>query len=186
MASLLFAFVAVLVVSTGGRDWLLASRLSQRLGNTTALLVAGVIASGATAALMAFAGSLIAARMPGPAQTMLVAIALVVAALELCWQVRKALPEEPTRSFVPIVIVLAARQVGDAARFLVFAFAAGGSAVLAGFGGALGGAAALAIAVLSGREIESAVSLRAIRIALAALLLAVAAWMTLDIRGVIG
>lgn len=186
MPSLMFAFAAVLLVSTGGRDWLLAARLSEKLGNIPALLIVGVIASAASAALMAFAGALIAQAMPGPAQAMLVAIALLVAAVELAWQRDARLPDEPTRSFVPVLIVLLARQVGDAARFLVFALAAGGAAVLAGAGGALGGMAAMAIAVLAGPDIAQRAPLRAIRLGIAAILAIAAIWIGLSARGIIG
>ena len=185
MSTLLFAFVAVLVVSTGGRDWQLAARLSQQLGNTTALMVAGIIASVVSAAAMAFSGSLIANLMPGQAQAMLVAIALLIAAAELAWPRKGRLPQEPTRSFLPILIVLIARQVGDAARFLVFAFAASGSVVVAGVGGALGGIAAVAMAILAGADIQARVPLRAVRIVIAVILLIGAIVIGLRVRGII-
>lgn len=185
MSTLLFAFVAVLVVSTGGREWQLAARLSQRLGNTTALMVAGIVASALSAAAMAFSGALIGKLMPGPAQMMLVAIALLIAAAELAWPRKARLPQEPTRSFVPILIVLIARQIGDAARFLVFAFAAAGSPAAAGIGGSLGGIAAIAVAISAGAEIEARLPLRKVRVIIAVLLAVVAVALGLSARGII-
>ena len=52
-----------------------------------------------------------------------------------------------------LAIVLAARQVGDAARFAVFAFAAGASLPFtAALGGAVGGGAAIALGWSLGGE----------------------------------
>ena len=55
---------------------------------------------------------------------LLVAIALAIAAFELGWEVRLKPMKEPTRSYVAIAVVLLARQISDAARFVIFAFAA--------------------------------------------------------------
>lgn len=148
-------------------------------------MVAGVIASAASAAAMAFSGLLVANLMPGPAQAMLVAIALLIAAVELAWPRKERLPQEPTRSFIPILIVLIARQVGDAARFLVFAFAAGGSAMTAGTGGALGGMAAVAVAILAGADIEARLPIRVVRLVIAVVLLIGAIVIGLWARGII-
>ena len=141
MASFLMALVAVFAVSLGGRDQLLVARLADRLGRGRGLLAVGVASSAISAFAMAFAGLAMALVLPEPAAHMLVAIALLVAAGELAWKHKAALPKEPTRSLFATFVVLLARQLGDAARFLVFAFAAGGSAWLAGGGGALGGTA---------------------------------------------
>jgi hypothetical protein len=80
--------------------------------------------------------------------------------------------------------VLLARQIGDGARFLVFAFAAGGSAWLAGAGGALGGSAALA----HGIAVSGALPrwpLRWVRVGLAALLAIAGIVVGLNARGII-
>lgn len=181
----LFAFLAVALVSTGGRDQMLVARLAERLGQGAGLLAAGVAASAASAALMAAAGLSLALVLPGAAADMLVAIALLFAAFELVRRPNPKLPEEPTRSLFATFVVLLARQVGDAARFLVFAFAAGGSAWLAGAGGALGGAAALALAWAVGPELQRA-PLRSIRLMLAACVAAAAIVTALQARGIIG
>ena len=185
MAAFLFAFAAVLAVSFGGRDQLLVARLGKRLGRGGPLLAVAALASTGSAFAMAFAGLALALALPEPAADMLVALALLVAAAELAWPRRAALPEEPTFSLFAILIVLLARQVGDAARFLVFAFAAGGSAWLAGAGGAAGGFAALAVGIAAGDELTRW-PLRPIRLALAAVLAVNAIVIGLTARGIIG
>jgi putative Ca2+/H+ antiporter (TMEM165/GDT1 family) len=185
MAAFLLALVAVFAVSLGGRDQLLVARLSERLGKGGALLAVGSLASTASALLMAAAGLAIALMLPSSAADMLVAIALLFAAVELAWQRPAKLPEEPTRSLFATLLVLLARQVGDAARFCVFAFAASGSAWLAGIGGALGGAAALALGIAAAGELERW-PLRAVRLTLAAVLLVAAIAVGLTARGIVG
>ncbi|MFA9200550.1 MAG: hypothetical protein ACEQR8_05085 [Cypionkella sp.] len=184
MAAFLLALAAVFAVSLGGRDQLLAARLAQRLGKGGGLLAVGALASTGSALAMAAAGLAMALVLPGAAADMLVAIALLVASIELAWHRRPRLPDEPTRSLFATFLVLLARQLGDAARFCVFAFAAGGSAWLAGIGGALGGTAALALAVALAGELE-AWPLRAIRLALAAVLLVAAVTVGLAARGIV-
>lgn len=185
MAAFLLALVAVFAVSLGGRDQLLVGRLAERLGKVGALLAVGFLASTASALLMAAAGLAMALVLPGAAADMLVAIALLVASAELAWQRGANLPEEPTCSLFATFIVLLARQLGDAARFCVFAFAAGGSAWLAGIGGAIGGTAAVALGIALAGELER-LPLRPIRLALAGGLLIAAITVGLTARGIIG
>lgn len=184
-AAFLLALATAFAVSLGGRDQLLVARLSEKLGKGAGLLAVGALAATASAMLMAAAGLALALVLPGPAADMLVAIGFLLAAVELAWQRSARLPEEPTRSLFAAFVVLLARQVGDAARFCVFAFAAGGSAWLAGAGGALGGTAALALGIALGGEL-SRWPLRALRLALAALLLIAALVIGLTTRGIIG
>lgn len=185
MAAFLFALAAVFAVSLGARDQLLAARLAKRLGQGWGLLVVGALASTVSALAMAAAGLALTLVLPAPAADMLVAIALLIAAVELAWRRHAALPDEPTRSLFAIFVVLLARQLGDAARFLVFAFAASGSAWLAGIGGALGGTAALALAVMASDELVLW-PLPSIRLGLAAVLGIVAVAIGLSARGLIG
>lgn len=185
MAAFLIALAAVFAVSFGGRDQLLAARLAERLGRGGPLLAVGALASTLSAFAMAVAGLALALALPEPAADMLVAIALLVAAAELAWPRRAALPDEPTRSLVAILIVLLARQIGDAARFLVFALAAGGPAWLAGAGGALGGFAALSVGAMAGADLLRW-RLRAIRIGLALALSITGVVAALSARGLIG
>jgi putative Ca2+/H+ antiporter (TMEM165/GDT1 family) len=141
----------------------------------------------ASASLMAWAGEAIAHLLPEPAQGMLVAIALLLAAAELAWPNRERLPQEPTRSFFAIFVVLLARQLGDGARFLLFALSAATvSPLLVAAGGSLGGMAAVGIGWGAGESIEKYLPLRVIRLVLAAVLLAVAAVLALNARGIVG
>lgn len=186
MPAFLLALVAVALVSVGGRDQLLVARLAQRLGRSGALLVLAGLVALATAAAMAWAGALVAARLGPNARTMLVALALLLAAAELAWQRADRAPAEPTRSLGAIGVVLLARQLGDAARLAVFAFAAAFAApVYAAAGGALGGMAALAAGWAMAGEIERW-PLARLRQGLALVVGAVAIVLGLKARGLIG
>jgi putative Ca2+/H+ antiporter (TMEM165/GDT1 family) len=184
LAAFLFAFAAVFAVSLGGRDQLLAARLAERLGRGGGLLAVGVLASTVSAFAMAVAGLALALVLPGPAADMLVAMGLLFAAVELAWPRRNTLPEEPTRSLFATFIVLLARQIGDGARFLVFAFAAGGSALLAGTGGAVGGSAAIGLGIAACGEIPNW-PLRWVRMGLSAALALAGLFIGLTVRGII-
>ncbi|ALE15678.1 putative transmembrane protein [Altererythrobacter epoxidivorans] len=177
MASFLIPMIAVFVIALGGRDQLLVARLSDRLGQSAALLGVGAVVSAISAAAMAVSGAWLAAMMPDRAQHMLVAFALAAAAIELFWPAAPADPKEPTRSLFAIGLVLLVRQFGDAARFAIFALAAASVlAPMAGLGGAIGGAAALALGWSMGSELETRLPLRTLRVVFA-IVLAIAAIM---------
>ena len=149
MSAFLFAFVAVLVTSFGGRDQLLIAGFTHRLGRHFGVLVMSYAISIATAFAMAWAGMYIAQLLPDNAKMMLVAIAMFLAAIELVWPITVRTAKEPTRSLGAIGLILIFRQWGDASRFLVFAIAAALATPLwAGAGGAFGGIAALTLAWL--------------------------------------
>lgn len=185
MAAFILAFATVFVVSLGGRDQLLVARLADRLGKSGSLLAVGILASTVSALAMAAAGVAMALVLPPSAADMLVAFGLISAAIELAWQSKSRLPEEPTLSLFATFVVLLARQLFDAARFCVFAFAAGGSAWLAGGGGALGGAAALALGIALGERMAR-LRLRAVRLTLAAAFFVIGIALALMARGIIG
>ncbi|WP_374408715.1 hypothetical protein [Pelagerythrobacter sp.] len=185
MPSLFFAFIAVLLGTIGSRDQRIVAHFSSASRRGPGVLAAAIASAALSAFAMALAGQVVSGILPGPGKTMLVAIALLFAAIELTWPARYQPPEEPTRSLAAIVIVLMARQFGDGARFLVFAIAAfGGSAVLAGIGGALGGALALAAAWAAGDDAVRRLPIRAVRLVLAAFALAMAVVAALDARGI--
>jgi MFS family permease len=186
MDSFLFALLAVVLLSLGARDQLLMARLSETRGGDGTLLITGIVVSIVSAAAMAISGAWIAALLPGPARQMLIAFALLAAAFELVWPVKMKEPKEPTRSLGAFAIVLGIAQFRDAARFAVFAFAAATlSAPLAGFGGAIGGAAALYLGWSLGNELESW-PLRPIRWVLAGLAAIAGVVMALMARGILG
>ncbi|MCP9221341.1 hypothetical protein MKP08_01070 [Erythrobacter sp. LQ02-29] len=183
MSSFLFGFAGVLLLSLGARDQVLVARLAGRTG--PAVLVAGWIAAVVSASAMAWAGAAIADRLAGPSKPMLVAFALVAAAFELAWPNREHGPKEPTHSAFAAFVVLLARQITDAGRFLVFALAAATALPwLVAAGGALGGGLALTVGHIAGANLERA-PLRAIRLVLAGLVLLSAAVIGLSARGMV-
>ncbi len=183
MDGFLLALLLVAALATGGRDQALVALWAQRLGRSAQLLVVAIACAGLSAAAMAWIGAEFAALLPRRAAQMLVAFALALAAAELALPVRPPAAQEPTRSLAAIAIVLAARQIGDGARFAVFALAAWSAWPLtAGLGGALGGAVAVALGWAVGAETLARWPLRAVRIALAAGLGVAALFIGLDAR----
>ena len=186
MTSLLFAMVASFLAATGARDQLLVARLAGALGASNGLLATALTSSAATAGIAAWFGALLARTMSESAATMFVAIALLFAAFECAWPNREKAPKEPTRSLGAIFIVLLARQLTDAPRFLVAALAVVfASWPLVGLGGAIGGGAAIAIGWGMGAALEQRLPIRALRIALAMVLLCLAVVTGLNARGII-
>lgn len=183
MDSFLLSLLLVFALALGGRDQWLVAHWADALGQSAALLAVGLASAALTAALMAWVGAGFAARLPPRAAHMLVAFALAIAAFELVWPVKSAKPREPTRSLGAFVIVLAARQVGDAARFAVFAFAAGASLPFtAALGGAFGGGAAIALGWSLGGESLAQAPLTIIRRVLAVGLIVAALLIGLNAR----
>ncbi len=183
MSAFFLAWLAVAACSIGARDQLLVARLAGQGRGPSALLTIALVAATISACIMGYAGSTLSALLPPAAKQMLIAFALIAAAVELFRPVLPSYPAEPTRSLFALSVVLVARQLGDAARFCVFAFAAAsGSAPLATLGGALGSAAALALAV-SVRDDLAAWPLVAIRRTLAAMIAIAAIYLALGARG---
>ncbi|MDJ0979817.1 MAG: hypothetical protein QNI87_14930 [Erythrobacter sp.] len=154
MDSFLFCLILVALLGLGGRDQIVIAQLSDTLAERgdplirrpVPLLILGLVCAGVTAGVMAYAGATLAQIVPSRAARMLVAFALALAAVELAWPVRARAPREPTRSLGAIGLVLLWRQLGDAARFVVFAFAVGAPYPLTALlGGALGGGATVTI-----------------------------------------
>jgi putative Ca2+/H+ antiporter (TMEM165/GDT1 family) len=167
------ALVVSLLVSLGGRDQIVIGQLSRSFDNALPLLAPAWLASIASALLAGLAGAWLAPMMPPGGKAMLVAAALALAAVELAWRSRAGAgscraPAEPTRSAIAIFAVLLAHQIGDAARFLVFALAAAqAEPALVIAGGAAGGGASLTMAWME-RGDSAAWSGRGVRIAIAA------------------
>lgn len=168
MDGFLLALLLVAALATGGRDQAMVAQWASTLGRSTQLLVLAVICAGVSAGFMAWIGAELASLLPRRAAQMLVAFALMIAAAEMALPVRLSTPKEPTRSLAALGIVLLARQIGDAARFAVFALAAWSVwPVTAGLGGALGGAVAAVFGWSAGAEALARWPLRPLRIALA-------------------
>ena len=187
MTSFLFAMVASFLAATGSRDQLLVAGLRARLGPSLPLLGVAIGCAFATAFIAAWFGGRLALDLSRDASTMFVAIAMLLAAFECAWPNRETTPVEPTRSLFAVALVLFLRQLTDASRFLVAAFAVAlASPMLAGAGGALGGAGAVAVGWALGAELSSRLPLRALRLSLAAILFLLAIWLGMTARGLIG
>jgi Ca2+/H+ antiporter, TMEM165/GDT1 family len=170
MPAFFLALLAAALLSLGGRDQLMLSRLAQvRRGGTGALVAVALLVTALSSGLMAWGGSVVATLLPGAAKSMLVAFALAAAAVELVWPRKNPVPAEPTHSLFALFVVLLARQIGDAARFGVFALAAAtGVPILSALGGWIGGAAVLLTAVLAADDLADPARLQPVRWVLAA------------------
>lgn len=183
MDGFLLSLLLVFALALGGRDQALVAQWSDTLGQSGPLLLTGVTTAVLSAAVMAWIGAEFAALLPRRAAQMLVAFALGLAAFELVWPVRLKMAREPTRSLGAIGIVLFARQLGDGARFAVFALAAWVNLPqAAALGGALGGAGAVALGWAVGAAGLARWPLRAVRLTLAAGLIVTALFTGLNAR----
>jgi len=191
MDSFLFCLILVALIALGGREQRLVAQLSDALAERSGaairrpvpLLAVAIVCAAISAAVMTYAGFTLAAITPARAAWMLVALALAFAAVELFWPVRLKAPGEPTRSLGAIGLVLLWRQVGDAARFVIFAFAVEATYPITAFvGGALGGAAAVAMGWTLGERALSKFPLRWIRLALGACMIVAAIFIGLNAR----
>jgi putative Ca2+/H+ antiporter (TMEM165/GDT1 family) len=183
MDSFLLALLLVFALALGGRDQWLVALWADALGRSGALLAIAIASACAAAGVMAWVGAEFAAMLPRRAAQMLVAFALALAAAELALPVRVKAPREPTRSLGAIGIVLFARQVGDGARFVVFALAAGATmSITAALGGALAGAAAVTLGWSIGAEGLARLPLRPLRWVVAACLIVAALFTALNAR----
>lgn len=183
MDGFLLALLLVFALALGGRDQWMVAHWADGLGQSLPLLLIGVVAAAVSAAAMAWVGAEFAGLLPRKAAQMLVAFALALAAFELAWAVKAKTPLEPTRSLGAIAIVLLARQIGDGARFVVFALAAWASLPTAtALGGALGGAAAITLGWAVGAAGLARWPLRPLRWGLAACLIVAALFVGLNAR----
>lgn len=186
MPSFFLALIAAALATLGGREAVRVARLSAALGGGGALLVAGWLACAIACMLAARLGVGVAGELVPDAKAMLVAIALLLAALELLVLRPGRAPAEPTRSFGAVLLVLGAAQLTAAAGFLVFALAgATGSAWLAAAGGALGSGGIFTAAWSMGAEWEVRMPIRLLRYGVAALLLVAALVTGLSARGLL-
>lgn len=183
MDGFLLSLLLVFVLALGGRDQALVAQWSDALGQSLPLLLTGIVCAILAAAAMAWIGAEFAALLPRKAAQMLVAAALGLAAFEMGWPGRIKPPAEPTRSIGAIAIVLLARQIGDGARFVVFALAAWASLpITTALGGALGGAAAIVLGWGLGAGRLARWPLRPVRIALGTGLMIAALFIGLNAR----
>lgn len=182
MAQFLFALLATVIVGVGARDQLLVAHLGVRQGEgpyaaRPAVLLLALVAAIGSAAAAAWAGATLAPLLVPHARTLLVALALGLAALELLFVKPGRRPQEPTASLGAFAIVLLAYQMTDAARLLAFVLTASSRAPHAAAAGAmLGCAVMVAIGWLAGPSLLSW-PLIGVRRGLGVLLGAAAIWL---------
>lgn len=173
MAGFLFALVAILATGLGARDQVLVARLAPR----PAVALVGMACAAATGLAAGWAGIRITPLLTPGARTVLVALALAIAATELFLVRPGRRPLEPTQSLGALGIVLVAEQLFDAGRLLIFAIAAASQlGPAAAGGGALGGAASILLGWLAGERLE-AIPLALLRRMFGTILLSAAAWL---------
>jgi hypothetical protein len=187
LAWFFLVLLAAAAVTLAGRVSVQVARLSAALGAGTALLVAIWLACAVACALAAWLGAGMAAQLLPEANSMLAAVALLLAGLELALLRPGVAPVEPTRSLSAISLVLSGSQLTAAASFLVFAVAAKtGEPRLAAAGGAIGSGAAFSAAWALGSEWEARRPLRWMRHGIAAAMMLTALVTGLGARGIVG
>lgn len=187
MSGFLLALLACLAVMAPGRDGVRMAQLADRLGPGAGLLLPIWLSALASNALAAWLSALLAPAMPPRVRLMFLALALVLAAVELALRRHPRAPQEPTRSTGAILLVLLASQVTDGARLLVLAVALyTAQPVAAAVGGALASGAVLTLALLAGGRWISLVPLRALSLGMAALYLVLGIYAGLSAGGLPG
>ena len=142
MSAFLFTMIAALVAGLGARDQVLVASLAVRRGAGFGLLVTALAVAVLSAGIAGWAGALVAPQMTPRARTLLVAMALGLAALELILLRPRRPAAEPTESLGALAVVLLAHEVTDAARLLVFALAAASAVPAFAIAGGIAGCAA--------------------------------------------
>lgn len=147
MSGFYLTLLAVLLSGIGARDQVTVAQMAQAQGRRPMALVVGIAVSVASAVFAAWAAGQIAPLLVPRARLVLAAMALGFAGIESLLFAPGRKPEEPTASLFALGAVLLARQVTDAARFLVFAVAVATNAPIAA---ALAGAVAGPVLIAAG------------------------------------
>jgi Ca2+/H+ antiporter, TMEM165/GDT1 family len=154
MSAFLLALLAALIAGLGARDQMVVAELAARRGTGLGLLVTAVSVALLSAGVAGWLGGQVAPQMIPRARSILVAMALGLAALELVVLRPRRQAAEPTESLGALAVVLLAHQVTDAARLLVFAIAAASAVpALAMLGGAAGCGLSMVVAVVAGGDL---------------------------------
>lgn len=185
MPAFYLTLIAVLLAGLGARDQMTVAGLALRQGKRPGLLVVAVFCACLTAAVAAWAATRMLPVLPPPARTIFAAIAIGFAGLESMVLAPRRSPKEPTHSLGAFALVLAAHQITDAARFLVFGLGVGMAAPLAaGAGGVLSGVVLVSFAWACPEFFESRAARRERRI-MGGLLVLVALTMFLSEFGIL-
>jgi putative Ca2+/H+ antiporter (TMEM165/GDT1 family) len=175
MDALLSAFVAAGLAEWGDKSQLIVALLAARSGRPGLVLAGALVAAILSSAAAAFAGMLIGGTITIRAMSLLVALALLFAGVT--GLIRRGTPSigsPRTPVIVAAAILCLAAEMGDRTQFITFALAGRfDSPAFAAAGATAGIFAASVPAALLGAGFASAVPLRAIRLAGAALFLIV-------------
>jgi hypothetical protein len=165
------ALLAALLAGIGARDQVALAALTRVQGARPAALVVAIATCTLTSALAAWASLSVAPMLNGNARLFLSGLALGFAGAELLFIPPPKAPKEPTRSLAALAVVLAAHQITDAARFLIFAIGLAAYApALAAAGGVAAGALLLG-AAWSAPDLLARPATRTVRRAIGGLLL---------------
>lgn len=171
MTGFFLALLAALMAGVGARDQAALAQLSQAQGARPMALLVAIATAALTSAIAAWASLSVAPMLNANARLFLTGIALAFAGAELLFIALPKPPHEPTRSLAALAVVLAAHQITDAARFLIFAIGLAAYApALAAAGGATASALLLAMA-WSAPDLMARPMVRIVRRVIGALLL---------------
>ena len=181
MDSLMAALVAALLIRATDRsaDWVAFA--AQRSGKTGAVLFGTTLALIVTHAIAATAGFVVGQYItPNPKQLML-GLMLIAAASGAIWP-GKAKDNKVGHPAFDTVAHLIATGIGGRGEAVTFAIALGGSAVLAGIGGAIGSLVVLCFAAVAGESVWRALPHRALGWVVGAILAIAGIWIGLTGR----
>lgn len=154
MTGFLLALIAIFVAGFGGRDQVLVAEFAERQGQRPALLLVALTSAVLAACAAIWLAGAFVPQMTPPVRRMLAVLALGLAALEMLLIKPGRTPKEPTQSLGAFGIVLLAQQLMDAPRFLLFAISVASTLPgAAGLGGAVGGAAVVALGWAAGQAL---------------------------------
>lgn len=121
MTGFFLALLAALLAGLGARDQVMLAELSRSQGIRPAALCVAIATCAGACAFAAWASQAVAPMLNANARLFLAGLALAFAGAEALVLGAARAPREPTRSLGALAIVLAAQQLTDATRFLVFA-----------------------------------------------------------------
>lgn len=174
MDALLTTFVAAALAEWGDRTQLFVIVLAARFGRPGAILAGLALAALANSLLAAFGGSFVHDLINTRALSLLVALALLMAGIGSL--IRRRPPDMAARwrtgAFVTAAAALFLLEFGDKTQFLTFALAGRFDSILLASAGATAGILiANAPAAVLGNALVGAVPMKAIRYAIAGVLL---------------
>ena len=174
MTAFYLALLAVLLSGFGARDQVTLAAHVQAGGSRLFLLALAIVSSVATAALAAWLATFLLTMLGPDARLFMACFALIFAGFESMIVAPGIERAMRTVAAGRAAIVIAASQVTDAARFLVFAIAvATGFPAGAAIGGAIGGILLVLLAWIA-PELVGTPRIRILRRAIGLLLLLVA------------